>query len=111
MLTGRLRLDRASLRACTVSRIGGQGRAYSGAVATNIGRMHGVGGSHQPQWLDALHRAHAVVEDRVCTGKAMGLHNLPSSSWQINKDGCSLRASRPTWTPGPCGCRQSCHPV
>jgi hypothetical protein len=41
-------------------------------VATNITRIPGVGGSHQPQWLDVLHRAHAGVEDRVRTGKAMG---------------------------------------
>jgi hypothetical protein len=47
-------------------------------VATNIGRMRGIAGSHHPQWLDALARAHAVVEDRVRAGKAMGLRNLPS---------------------------------
>ncbi|MFV2023807.1 transposase [Micromonospora sp. LOL_013] len=28
-------------------------------VATDIGRLGRVAGSHQPQWLDALHRAHA----------------------------------------------------
>jgi hypothetical protein len=70
-------------------------------VATNIGRMRGVGGSHQPQWLDALHRAHAVVEDRVRTGKAMGLHNLPSSSWQVNQGwvlAASLAADLDAWT-------------
>jgi hypothetical protein len=54
-------------------------------VATNIGRIHGVPGSHQPQWLDALHRAHAGVEDRVRTNKAMGLRNLPSKSWTTNR--------------------------
>ena len=61
----------------------------------------GVGGSHQPQWLDALHRAHAVVEDRVRTGKAMGLHNLPSSSWQVNQGwvlAASLAADLDAWT-------------
>jgi hypothetical protein len=30
-------------------------------IATNIGRMHGIAGSHHPQWLDVLHRAHAGV--------------------------------------------------
>jgi len=32
-----------------------------------------------------LHREHAVVEDRVRTNKAMGLRNLPSKTWQVNK--------------------------
>ncbi|MGW0807197.1 hypothetical protein [Nonomuraea sp. NPDC002799] len=43
-------------------------------IATNIGRMWGIAGSHHPQWLDALARAHAhaVVEDRVRADKAMG---------------------------------------
>ncbi|MDP4511935.1 IS1380 family transposase, partial [Nonomuraea sp. G32] len=50
-------------------------------IATNIGRMWGIAGSHHPQWLDALARARAVVEDRVRAGKAMGLRNLPSQDW------------------------------
>jgi hypothetical protein len=54
-------------------------------TATNITRMNGVAGSHQPQWLDALHRCHASVEDRVRTNKAMGLRNLPSQSWDVNR--------------------------
>lgn len=54
-------------------------------TATNINRMWGIGGSHQPQWLDALHRHHAVVEDRVRCDKAMGLSNLPSASWEVNR--------------------------
>lgn len=54
-------------------------------TATNINRMWGIGGSHQPQWLDALHRHHAVVEDRVRCDKAMGLSNLPSQSWTVNR--------------------------
>ncbi|MFZ3494147.1 transposase [Streptomyces sp. 5.8] len=32
-----------------------------------------------------MHRHHAVVEDRVRTNKAMGLHNLPSQSWTVNR--------------------------
>lgn len=47
--------------------------------------MWGIGGSHQPQWLDALHRQHAVVEDWVRGDKAMGLSNLPSASWEVNR--------------------------
>lgn len=54
-------------------------------TATNISRMARIPGSHQIQWLDVLHRHHAVVEDHVRTNKAMGLHNLPSKSWQINE--------------------------
>ncbi|MEQ4725928.1 transposase [Nonomuraea sp. B19D2] len=54
-------------------------------IATNIGRMGGIAGSHHPQWLDAVARAHAVVEDRVRAGKAMGLRNLPSQDWTVNQ--------------------------
>ncbi|HEX2300686.1 MAG TPA: transposase, partial [Pseudonocardiaceae bacterium] len=54
-------------------------------TATNIGRMWGVPGSHQVQFLDALHRDHAEVEDRVRTNKALGLHNLPSKSFSVNQ--------------------------
>jgi hypothetical protein len=54
-------------------------------IATSIGRMWGIAGSHHPQWLDALARAHAVVEDRVRADKAMGLRNLPSQDWTVNQ--------------------------
>lgn len=54
-------------------------------TATNIRKMTRIRGSHQPQWLDAVHRAHAVVEDRVRCDKAMGLNNLPSQSWEVNR--------------------------
>lgn len=54
-------------------------------VATNIARIRGIDGSHHPQWIDALHRSHATVEDRVRTNKAMGLRNLPSQSWTVNR--------------------------
>jgi hypothetical protein len=43
-----------------------------------------VPGSHHPQFIDVLHREHAVVEDGVRTGKAMGLRTLPSKAWQVN---------------------------
>ncbi len=46
--------------------------------------MWGIAGSRQIQFLDALHRHHPEVEDRIRTGKAMGLANLPSRSWQID---------------------------
>jgi hypothetical protein len=44
----------------------------------------GVPGSHHPQFIDVLHRQHAIVEDGVRNGKAMGLRNLPSKTWQVN---------------------------
>jgi hypothetical protein len=45
----------------------------------------GVPGSHHPQYIDVVHREHAVVETAgVRTAKAMGLRNLPSKSWQVN---------------------------
>jgi len=59
------------------------GWRYS-VTATNIRHMWGIAGSHQPQWLDALARSHATVEDRVRTDKAMGLRNLPSQDWTVN---------------------------
>jgi hypothetical protein len=46
----------------------------------------GVPGSHHPQYIDAVHREHAVVETGgVRTAKAMGLRNLPSKTWQVNR--------------------------
>jgi hypothetical protein len=48
--------------------------------------IEGVPGSHHPQFIDVLHRDHATVEtDGVRTAKAMGLRNLPSKTWQVNK--------------------------
>ena len=41
-------------------------------------------GTHHPQFIDVLHREHAVVEDGVRAGKAMGLRNLPSKAWVVN---------------------------
>jgi hypothetical protein len=47
--------------------------------------IKGVPGSHHPQYIDTVHREHAVVETGgVRTAKAMGLRNLPSKSWQVN---------------------------
>ena len=56
-------------------------------ICTNIpdSGMGGVPGSHHPQYIDVLHRQHAVVETSgVRTAKAMGLRNLPSKTWQVN---------------------------
>ena len=45
----------------------------------------GVPGSHHPQYIDVVHREHAVVETSgVRAAKAMGLRNLPSKTWQVN---------------------------
>lgn len=70
-------------------------------IATNISRMWDIGGSHQPQWLDALHRAHAGVEDRVRTNKNIGLSKLPSSAWMTNCGwilAANLAADLDAWT-------------
>ena len=45
----------------------------------------GVPGSHHPQYIDVVHREHAVVETGgVRTAKSMGLRNLPSKTWVVN---------------------------
>ena len=45
----------------------------------------GVPGSHHPQYIDVVHREHAVVETNgVRAAKTMGLRNLPSKTWQVN---------------------------
>jgi hypothetical protein len=66
---------------------------------TGIG---GVPGSHHPQHIDVVHREHAVVETGgVRTAKAMGLRNLPSKSWQVNKGwviAANIAADLTAWT-------------
>ena len=44
-----------------------------------------VPGSHHAQFIDVLHREHAVVEDNIRVNKAMGLRNLPSKTWTVNR--------------------------
>jgi len=56
-------------------------------TCTNIpgAGIAGVPGSHHPQYIDVVHREHAVVETGgVRTAKSMGLRNLPSKTWQVN---------------------------
>jgi Transposase DDE domain group 1 len=56
-------------------------------ICTNIpdSGIEGVPGSHHPQYIDVVHREHAVVETGgVRSAKAMGLRRLPSKSWQVN---------------------------
>jgi len=56
-------------------------------ICTNIPAARGipgVPGSHHAQFIDVLHRQHAIVEDGVRAGKSMGLHNLPSKTWVVN---------------------------
>jgi hypothetical protein len=56
-------------------------------ICTNIpaaGGIPGVPGSHHAQFIDVLHRQHAVVEDGVRAAKSMGLRNLPSQTWVVN---------------------------
>ena len=70
-------------------------------VATNIDGIRGIPGSHHPQFIDVLHRAHAGAEDRVRTNKAMGLTNLPSQSWTVNRGwvlAANLAVDLDAWT-------------
>ena len=73
-------------------------------ICTNIpdGGIPGVPGSHHPQYIDVAHREHAVVETGgVRTAKAMGLRNLPSKSWQVNRGwviAANIAADLTAWT-------------
>jgi Transposase DDE domain group 1 len=56
-------------------------------IVTNIPAadgIPGVPGSHHAQFIDVLHRQHAVVEDGIRAAKSMGLRNLPSKTWMVN---------------------------
>jgi hypothetical protein len=62
------------------------GWRYS-TTCTNIpgSGIEGVPGSHHAQYIDVVHRQHAVVVTAcVRTAKAMGLRGLPSKTWQVN---------------------------
>ncbi len=73
-------------------------------TCTNIpgSGIAGVPGSHHPQYIDAVHRQHAVVETSgVRTAKAMGLRNLPSKTWQVNAGwviAANIAADLAAWT-------------
>jgi len=79
------------------------GWRYS-VICTNIpgNGIGGVPGSHHPQFIDVLHREHAVVETAgVRTAKAMGLRNLPSKTWQVNAGwvaAANIAADLAAWT-------------
>jgi Transposase DDE domain group 1 len=64
--------------------------------------ISGVPGSHHPQYIDVVHREHAVVETAgVRTAKAMGLRNLPSKTWQVNAGwviAANIAADLTAWT-------------
>lgn len=53
------------------------------ATGTKVGAL---------QWLEARHRAHARVEDRIRTGKDTGLGRLPSREFAINAAWCIIAA-------------------
>ena len=55
-------------------------------IVTNIPDtgIKDIPGTHHAQFIDVLHREHAIVEDQVRANKAMGLRNLPSKTWQVN---------------------------
>jgi hypothetical protein len=73
-------------------------------TCTNIpgSGIAGVPGSHHPQYIDTVHREHAVVETGgVRTAKAMGLRNLPSKTWQVNVGwviAANIAADLTAWT-------------
>ena len=73
-------------------------------TCTNIpgSGIEGVPGSHHPQYIDVVHREHAVVETGgVRTAKAMGLRNLPSKTWQVNAGwvlAANIAADLAAWT-------------
>jgi hypothetical protein len=73
-------------------------------TCTNIPEtgIPGVTGSHHPQYIDTVHREHAVVETGgVRTAKALGLRNLPSKSWQVNRGwviAANIAADLTAWT-------------
>jgi hypothetical protein len=48
------------------------------------GGIPGVRGSHHAEFIDVLHRQHAVVEDGARAAESMGLSNLPSKTWVVN---------------------------
>jgi len=73
-------------------------------TCTNIpdSGISSVPGSHHAQYIDVLHREHAVVETAgVRTAKAMGLRNLPSKTWQVNTGwvlAANIAADLAAWT-------------
>jgi Transposase DDE domain group 1 len=73
-------------------------------TCTNIpgSGIRDVPGSHHPQYIDVVHREHAVVETGgVRTAKAMGLRNLPSKTWQVNSGwviAANIAADLAAWT-------------
>jgi hypothetical protein len=73
-------------------------------TCTNIpdSEIPGVAGSHHPQYIDVVHREHAVVETGGAgTAKTMGLRNLPSKTWQVNCSwilAANIAADLAAWT-------------
>jgi hypothetical protein len=73
-------------------------------TCTNIpdSGIPGVPGSHHAQYIDTVHREHAVVETGgVRAAKAMGLRNLPSKTWQVNAGwviAANIAADLAAWT-------------
>ncbi len=73
-------------------------------ICTNIpdSGIEGVPGSHHPQYIDVVHREHAVVETAgVRAAKAMGLRGLPSKTWQVNAGwvaAANIAADLAAWT-------------
>lgn len=100
LIVRRVRPSRRQMKNLTAFEIK-TGWRYS-ITAANIPHMWGISGSQHAQWLDVLHRSHAVVQDRVRCDKARGLRNLPSQSRTVNRGwmlAANLAADVETWTP------------
>ncbi|MEU4361463.1 IS1380 family transposase [Promicromonospora sp. NPDC023987] len=72
-------------------------------TATNISArgLAQVPGAGHAQFLDAVHRQHANVEDRVRTGKSLGLGHLPSKLLAVNQawlDTAAIGTDLDAWT-------------
>ena len=81
----RVKPSRRQMKNLTATRRRPAGGTRSPARTSPARGIGGVPGSHHPQYIDVVHREHAVVETGgVRTAKAMGLRNLPSKSWQVN---------------------------
>ena len=73
-------------------------------TCTNIpdAGISGVPGSHHPQYIDAVHREHAVVETAASAPpRPWACATSPRSPGRSTRAGSSRRTSPPTWPPGP----------
>ncbi|MCX4821394.1 hypothetical protein OG883_16075 [Streptomyces sp. NBC_01142] len=100
LIVRRVKLSRRQMKNLTAFETR-TGWRYS-VTATNIRHMWGIAGSQHAQWLDVLHRSHAVVSDRVRCDKASGLHNLMSDESRLGEglsEGVIAGSGHQSWGP------------